>query len=547
MIIQALFDAVVHDHTHERSGKIAGEKPFDDVVAGMFQIDEGGKLTSIGLQQLIEIAEIASLARCRPQTFSRARIDTVVQGQFENLRPVQIPRETAALLAMGTDGDASAGPAVAGILQGFALMQQLLHDHIGTEHRWLAKARAHHLAGSPQKCVRVARGQLNAAAGLRQTHFLHDVENHEGDLVDRILAPGIDPADIDQGKVGVGAALLLGDSHLRRCRLIVELDPEAAQQFPSFGSRQRPGRQALPIEGIQMLIQPAGIEGIPGIQFRNHSQMDEPVHLQSLVECPRRVGRHLGADLGDSQQFLLPGFVLLLGGQPPRLGGIASGKGNQGVAANVHGPVGLPLPVGLGVVQGIEGGAFLGNLDFEIEKALVVNLVVQNGMARGALFHEFGEHPGLEGGMPGRRHGRKKTLAHGLASPKRNDLPGVDLTKFRRNPVGSPLATVQNGKVVERMTTQLRVGRRGLGSRSTLAHNQLARLNHHRALGHETRKTQGPAYRRRNRQRSVATIKIRDDPGPLGRKIRLNGQTPITQLPNTLGHDSHSRWTKAFT
>ncbi len=52
-------------------------------------------------------------------------------------------------------------------------------------------------------------------------------------------------------------------------RLIVELHPERLEQFPGIFSGQGSFAQLSLEKGKQVLVQPAGVEGIPGIQFGN--------------------------------------------------------------------------------------------------------------------------------------------------------------------------------------------------------------------------------------------------------------------------------------
>ena len=110
-------------------------------------------------------------------------------------------------------------------------------------------------------------------------------------------------ADVDVGEVGVGAALGRGDADLGRGRVVVELDEEALQQLAGGFARERAVGQAALVERQQVLVEMAGVERIPAVQFGDHRQVAEPVILQRLVEIARRVRRHVAADFGDLQQL----------------------------------------------------------------------------------------------------------------------------------------------------------------------------------------------------------------------------------------------------
>jgi len=109
-----------------------------------------------------------------------------------------------------------------------------------------------------------------------------------------------------------------------------------------------------PEKRIEMLIQLAGIEGVPRIQLDGHAQVNEPVILQCLPKIPGGVGRDASADLSDTTQLLLAPGVLLLFSQLPGLLGMTSGEQDQSIGADAHRPELLPFVVGIGIVQEIE-------------------------------------------------------------------------------------------------------------------------------------------------------------------------------------------------
>ena len=176
-----------------------------------------------------------------------------------------------------------------------------------------------------------------------------------------------------------------------------------------------------------MLIEVAGVEGIPSVQLGDDGQVAEPVVLEGLVEIARGAGRDMAADLGDLQQ---PGAALgarLAAGPFPGQGGVAFREEDEGVARDVKRPERLAFLVGLRVVEEIEPRNRCGYLFLEVEHPLGIDLVVQHGVARGALLHELGEDPGVVGLLPFRRELGEHPVAHRAAAPIRDDLLFVEL------------------------------------------------------------------------------------------------------------------------
>ena len=145
---------------------------------------------------------------------------------------------------------------------------------------------------------------------------------------------GQQAADVDVGEVGVGAAFRRGgDADLGRRGMVVELDEEAFEQLAGGFARQRAVGQAALVKRQQVLIEVAGVEGIPAVELGDHGQVAEPVVLERLVEIPRRVRRHVAANLGDLQQLRAPLRAGFLRRQLPSQGGVAFGEEDERVAA----------------------------------------------------------------------------------------------------------------------------------------------------------------------------------------------------------------------
>ncbi len=189
-----------------------------------------------------------------------------------------------------------------------------------------------------QHGVRRLAGNLHVAAGLKQVHLVDDVQQQVRDFVGAIAAIGEESGQIEVGEVRVGAALRRRHAHLGRGRVVVELHEEALQQFFGSLAGERAIGETLLVEGPQMLIQMSWAEGVPAVQFGDHREVAEPIHLQSFMEIARGVGGHPAADFGDLPEFLLARGVACLGGLCLSQLGVPLGEADDRIASDGHGP-----------------------------------------------------------------------------------------------------------------------------------------------------------------------------------------------------------------
>ena len=95
----------------------------------------------------------------------------------------------------------------------------------------------------PQRLLQAGVGrlarELHVAAGLQEVHLVDDLQQQVRQLVGAVRAVGQQPAEIDVGKIGVGAALLGRHADLGRRRMVVELDEESLQQLAGRLARER--------------------------------------------------------------------------------------------------------------------------------------------------------------------------------------------------------------------------------------------------------------------------------------------------------------------
>ena len=288
VIVATLGDAVVDQRRKERRGHVGRVQPLDDAVAAHLDLDEVPHLRQERREEVVERGEARRIAGVRAELAAGPRVDAVVQRQLQHLRDVEVAGQDERLLAERAHLDAAGRAAVPRILHALAHPHQLLDDQVGVEDGRLAEPGADDLSHALDEAVGVLAAHLDRAAGLKQPHLLDHVQHQVGDVVDAVRAIGHDAARVDLREVGVGAALGRGDAHLRRRGLVVELDPEALEQFLGRVVRQRAVGQPAAVERVQVPVEVAGAERVPGVQLGGHAQVDEPVRLQRLPEVTRQ-------------------------------------------------------------------------------------------------------------------------------------------------------------------------------------------------------------------------------------------------------------------
>ena len=331
VIVTALGDTVVDQGREERRGHVGRVEPLDDAVAAHFDLDEVPHLRQERREEVVECGEARRIAGARAELAAGARVDAVVQRQLQHLRDVEVAGQDERLLAERTHLDAAGRAAVPRILHALAHPHQLLDDQVGVEDGRLAEPGADDFAGALDEAVGVLAAHLDRTARLEQAHLFDHVQHQVGDVVDAIGAVGHDAARVDLGEVGVGAALGRGHAHLGRRGLVVELDPEALEQFLSLIVCQRAVGQPAVVERLQMPVEVAGAERVPGVQLGGDAQVDEPIRLQRLPEVARRVRGDAGADLGDALQLGFASRIGLDRGQLARLLRVPLGEADHRV------------------------------------------------------------------------------------------------------------------------------------------------------------------------------------------------------------------------
>ena len=140
---------------------------------------------------------------------------------------------------------------------------------------------------------------MDAQAWLQLMQLLLNLQNHIGQLVGGAVALTIHTTDVDIREVIISARLQGRHTYLRRCRLVVELDPQARDEFLGFLTSERTILQTFLIEGEQMLIDVSWVHGVPAVQFRHGAEVYEPIHLNGFPQIAGRMGRHPVTHVGN--------------------------------------------------------------------------------------------------------------------------------------------------------------------------------------------------------------------------------------------------------
>ncbi len=191
---------------------------------------------------------------------------------------------------------------------------------------------ANHLAGGIQETVRRLAADMHRVAGLQNMQLLDHLEHEVGHLADAVFAVAGHATDIDIGEIVISAALAGRDAHLGWRGMVVDLDPETADQLLGLFSGQGSRCEFRFVKGGKVLVEMPRIHGIPAVELGDRAEMHEPVHLDRLVEGPRRIGRHPAADFGYLAQLGGTLRIALSGGHLFCQVGMSLGENDHGIA-----------------------------------------------------------------------------------------------------------------------------------------------------------------------------------------------------------------------
>ena len=119
--------------------------------------------------------------------------------------------------------------------------------------------------------MRSLLADLNIGIRLDQLHLVHAVEYEIADSVYAVSTVFFYTACIDVCEVCICSALLEGNAYLNRCRLVVELDPQALKELESSFVVEYAFLRILLIVWIQMLVKSSRAECVPWVEFGSYS------------------------------------------------------------------------------------------------------------------------------------------------------------------------------------------------------------------------------------------------------------------------------------
>ena len=318
--------------------------------------------------------------------------------------------------------------------------------------------------------------------------------------------------------------------------MVVELHPQTLDQLPGGLPVEIAIGHTTLIERLQMLIEVAGVVGVPTVELGDHPEVGKPIGLHGLPEVPRGVGGNPAANLGDTHELGPPlrvafGLRHLLGSLSVPLG-----KEDGGVRGNVHG---LELVL-LGQCGQVRAEVKIfdrgGDIGLEVEHALCEHLAVAYGVTGRPLFHELGEDAGRKRLMPLLRQLIKDPVTERAPRPERNDFPFVDLDVFGRDVIAGHRPGVENSKIVGAVTGDLGVGRRGLWLVAPLADDQLTIADVDGLRGAQV--VEGPCPQHRLRELAdVLPVEVSQEHRPFDRNRGVGVQAYLAQHPYAVVHE----------
>ena len=205
IIVLTLLDAVVDIEAQEGGRGIEREHTLDVIIHRELQVHEVDHLLVPGLIEFLESLELTRIPRLESEFLARLWINTVIQGNLEDLRCVQITRQQISLLSKGTHLNTARTAALTGILQALTCTNHLLNISIRIEDGRIAVTLTDHLDTSQQELVGSILSDVDTQARLQFMQFFLNLENHIGYLIRSTLAVTVNSTYINISEVVVGA------------------------------------------------------------------------------------------------------------------------------------------------------------------------------------------------------------------------------------------------------------------------------------------------------------------------------------------------------
>jgi hypothetical protein len=196
---------------------------------------------------------------------------------------------------------------------------------------------------------------------------------------------------------------------------------------------------------------------------------------------------------------------------------------------------GLALVVRLRILGEIESGQRQVDIGLKTSQPLRVDLVVQNRVPRGPLFHELGEYAGFVGLMPLVRERLEQPVAKGASGPEGDHRALVFCDRRVRDRVAGLGPRIQDPQVLDRVACEFGERGHGLGLRAPLAHDQFAVPVIQRLVLAQVEEGPGPQHRR-GQAPEVVFVKGRDQQRALSGDARHGVEALLAQASRSIRH-----------
>lgn len=90
VVVQSLLDAIIDEHAEEWRGHVVGVHPFDEAAAPDLQVNEMPELRAECREEIFESLERVRCAGAQAQLFASARIDPVMEREFQHFHQVEV-------------------------------------------------------------------------------------------------------------------------------------------------------------------------------------------------------------------------------------------------------------------------------------------------------------------------------------------------------------------------------------------------------------------------------------------------------------------------
>ena len=314
--------------------------------------------------EIFKGSELTDVACLDADLLACQHVDSVCKYVLKKLGNIEVSMEQICLFASRSCLDASACAAFARIFKCLAYAHLFLNDHVGVEDRRITHAVAENPCRSTDNAVRGALADLDVALGLQEAKFVKDLEADICHFARSVSAVSLKSGQVDVREVVVGPAFGCSYTDLGRCGGVVDLDPEAGEEFFRRFSVKCSGFYTLLIERGEVLVKMTGAHSVPAVEFRYCAKVHEPIHLDRFPEVSRRVCGYPSADIGYLEKFCLAFGIALTGRHLFGKLGMSFSEDDDCIAGDIHTLELFVFCCGFGIFQVVQLCTCFGYLFF---------------------------------------------------------------------------------------------------------------------------------------------------------------------------------------